>query len=158
MRRFRFALQRLLQYRMTLEEQAIQAFGQAQLHLRLEQERLNELKAIRGSLLANSSRTRRLSVPLLQVEQTYLQRLEECIEGQQQRVRIAEEELEARRRELVEAQRQRKVLERLREKHYETWKLENLREEQKLIDEIAVMRSAHPVSEMPLRHRGGTDE
>ncbi len=156
MRRFVFSLQKVLDYRQRLEEQAIRHFAEAQRRLQAEQLLLAQLIQTRQDCLMRSERRHRLPIPMLEVEQTYLSALEERIEQQVQRVAEAEEALEARRQELVEAQRERKALERLREKHYEQWRQELLRSEQKALDDLATVRAVLAPGELTL-HAGGDE-
>jgi flagellar FliJ protein len=141
MRRFVFSLQKVLEYRQRLEEQAIRAFAEAQAQLMHEQAVLHKLLIEREECLRRSHRCQHLSVELLAVEQTYLSALEERIARQRQRVAEAEKVLEEKRQALIEAQRERKTLERLREKQYEEWRQEWLRTEQKALDELATVRA-----------------
>ncbi len=141
MRRFVFSLQKVLEYRQRLEEQAIRAFAEAQAQLTHEQAVLHKLLIEREECLRRSHRRQHLSVELLAVEQTYLSALEERIEQQRQRVAEAEKVLEEKRQALIEAQRERKTLERLREKQYEEWRQEWLRTEQKALDDLAAVRA-----------------
>jgi len=140
MRRFVFSLQKVLEYRQRLEEQAIRAFAEAQAQLMHEQAVLHKLLIEREECLRRSHRRQHLSVELLAVEQTYLSALEERIEQQRQRVAEAEKVLEEKRQALIEAQRERKTMERLREKQYEEWRQEWLRTEQKALDDLATVR------------------
>lgn len=141
MRRFEFSLQKVLDYRQRREEQAIRAFMEAQAQLLHEQAVLHKLIVEREGCLRRSRRQQRLTVELLDVEQTYLSALEERIETQRERVAEAEKVAEEKREALIEAQRERKALERLREKHYEQWRQEILRTEQKVLDDLATVRA-----------------
>ncbi|MGQ9487795.1 MAG: flagellar export protein FliJ [Armatimonadota bacterium] len=156
MRRFVFSLQKVLEYRQRLEEQAIRAFAEAQRHLEREQAVLAELISLREQCLQRSSRAKRLAVEMLDVEQTYLFALEGRIEAQRQRVAEAEAVLEERRQALIEAQRERKALERLRDKHYEQWRQEVLRAEQQVLDDLATVRAVFRPGELTI-HTGGQD-
>lgn len=155
MRRFVFSLQKVLDYRRRLEEQAIRDFAEAQRQLEHERATLARLMALRGECLNRSRRTHQLVVEMLDVEQTYLSALEERIEAQRQRVAEAERVLEERRQALIEAQRGRKMLERLREKHYERWRQEFLRTEQKALDDLATVRAVFQPGEMSIHVGGG---
>lgn len=156
MRRFEFSLQKVLDYRQRREEQAIRAFAEAQAQLLHEQAVLHKLVVEREECLRRSHRRQRLTVDLLDVEQTYLSALEERIEAQRERVAEAEKVLEERQEALIEAQRERKALERLREKHYEQWRQEILRIEQKALDELATARSVRSPGVLTL-HAGGEE-
>lgn len=154
MRRFEFSLQKVLDYRQRREEQAIRAFAEAQVQLMHEQAVLHHLLIEREECLRRSHRRQRLTVDLLDVEQTYLSALEKRIEVQRERVAEAEKVLEEKREALIEAQRERKALERLREKHYEQWRQQLLRAEQKALDDLATVRAVLSPGVLTL-HAGG---
>ncbi len=156
MRRFVFSLQKVLDYRQRLEEQAIRAFAEAQRHLENERALLAHLVGMRTRCLAGSPRARTLAVQMLEVEQNYLAVLEERIIQQRQRVAEAEQALEGRRRELIEAQRERKMMERLREKHFEQWRQEFLNTEQKALDDLATVRAVFAPGALTIS--GGSDD
>lgn len=157
MRRFEFSLQKVLDYRQRREEQALRAFAEAQAQLAQERAVLESLLHEREACLRRSQRRHRLMMSMLTVEQTYLSALEERIVVQRERVTQAERLLEERRQALLEAQRERKALERLREKQYEQWRQEMLRVEQKALDELATMRAASVPSVFTFR-TGGEEE
>ena len=156
MRRFEFSLQKVLDYRQRREEQAISAFAEAQAKLMHEQAVLRKLLIDREECLRRSPRHQHLEVEMLDVEQTYLSALEGRIEAQRERVAEAEKVLEEKRQALMQAQRERKALERLREKHHEQWRQEMLRIEQKALDELATARSVRLPSVLTL-HAGGEE-
>lgn len=141
MRRFEFSLQKVLDFRQRREEQAIRAFAEAQAQWMHEQTVLHRLLIEREECLRRSHRHQHLTVELLAVEQTYLSALEERIMAQRERVAEAEKVLEEKRQALIEAQRERKALERLREKQYERWRQEMLHAEQKALDDLATVRA-----------------
>ncbi len=156
MRRFEFSLQKVLDYRQRREEQAISAFAEAQAKLMHEQAVLRKLLIDREECLRRSPRHQHLEVEMLGVEQTYLSALEGRIEAQRERVAEAEKVLEEKRQALMQAQRERKALERLREKHHEQWRQEMLRIEQKALDDLATARSVRLPSVLTL-HAGGEE-
>ncbi|GIV15901.1 MAG: flagellar export protein FliJ [Armatimonadota bacterium] len=158
MRRFVFSLQKVLDYRQQREEQAVRAFAEAQAQLLHEQAVLHRLLSEREGCLRRSHRRQRLAVELLDVEQAYLSALEERIEAQRGRVVEAVRVLEEKRQALTQAQRERKALERLREKHYEQWRQEMLRIEQKALDELATARSVRSPGILNLHAGGGEHE
>ncbi|MCS6831648.1 MAG: flagellar export protein FliJ [Armatimonadota bacterium] len=158
MRRFEFSLQKVLDYRQRVEEQAIRAFAEAQAHLIRERAMLHQLLIEREECLRRSQRRQQLAIELLDIEQTYLSALEGRIEAQRERVAQAEKVLQKKREALIEAQRERKVLERLREKHYEQWRQEMLHSEQKSLDDLATVRAVLSPGVLSLRLGGETHE
>ncbi|MCS6948885.1 MAG: flagellar export protein FliJ [Armatimonadota bacterium] len=158
MRRFEFSLQQVLEYRQRREEQMLRAFAEAQAQLAHERSVLDRLLTEREACLYRSQRQNRLTIEILTVEQNYLSALEERIEVQRERVAQAERTLEERRQALIEAQRERKALERLREKQYEQWRQEMLRAEQKALDELATTRATLIPGTLTLRTGGDVGE
>lgn len=158
MRRFAFSLQKVLEHRQRLEEQAFRAFSETQRRVYQEREQLAHLMTLRTQCLRQSFRGHRLAVQMLDVEQTYLSVLEQRLEAQRQRVAQAEALLDERRRALIEAQRERKVLERLREKHYEQWRQEFLRMEQQVLDDLAIARAVFQPGNLTIRAGGQNHE
>lgn len=67
----------------------------------------------------------------------YLPVMRDRIMRQEEIIRQIENEMDKTRQLLVEIMRRRKVLEKLKEKHYAQYQLEVSREEQKIIDEMA---------------------
>lgn len=67
----------------------------------------------------------------------YLPVMKDRILRQKEVIRRIKEEIEKTRQELVEIMRERKVLEKLRERHFAQYLVEVNREEQKIIDEMA---------------------
>jgi flagellar FliJ protein len=76
---------------------------------------------------------------VLQVKMTthYVNRLEGLIQHTRQRIAEMDEAIEEKRQALVEASRNRKVMEKLKETAYEEYRAEELRTEQLFLDELA---------------------
>ncbi len=70
----------------------------------------------------------------------FLQRLSEEIDLLRQKLMVAEKACEKRRRELLEAMKNRKALDRLKEKGAQNYREDQNRDEGKFIDEIAINR------------------
>ena len=72
--------------------------------------------------------------------QLYKQTIDERIEAQIEIVEIKKDELEKLRLELIHAQKDRKIMEKLKEKDFSNYNEESKREDQKNLDEIAVLK------------------
>jgi|SaaInlStandDraft_3_1057020.scaffolds.fasta_scaffold121366_2 flagellar protein FliJ len=70
----------------------------------------------------------------------YLQSVKKKIEVQQDEVFKAHNIMEERRSVTVAAQRQKKVIENIKDKHYDEWSEHLLKTEQKFLDELATIR------------------
>jgi len=134
-RPFQFRLQKVLDYRVHIEDK-----------LKAE---LAELKAIRDFLLAEREEAREkqsamltrmaeseFDVTALQLMRLYIERLDREIARKNREIAETEKRIELKRPEVVEARRDRKVMERLRESQERSYRREQLRVEQKMLDEL----------------------
>ena len=121
MARFNFRLQSVLNIRTSLEEQQRLEFAAARKRLDEEEERLEALKVRKAEYEEEGRRLRDDSLNVKDIidNETAIERIKEYIEAQIARVRKAEEDLETERIKLVDAMRERKTYERLREKAFE---------------------------------------
>lgn len=143
MERFRFRLETLLKVRRADRQQRRVELAQAYQAERLIQQQMDSLAAELGTAW---QKTRQASAPgEVDVDQLLeLQRYTLTIQSQTQQLGTQQtrirEEVERRRRALVEADRQVKTLEKLREKQQAAFRLGELKIEQKLLDEAATKR------------------
>ncbi len=142
MARFRFSLQNLLDIKEKIEEQEKNNYSQANLRLQEAVERLEFLKKRRsdaqGRLREEMSEA--LDVMAIRDQENAIEILKMYVENQQQVVLQREQELEEARLRLHEAMKERKTFEKLREKAFEEFMIEENRREQKEIDELVSYR------------------
>lgn len=142
MARFRFSLQNLLDIKEKIEEQEKNNYSQANLRLQEAVERLEFLKKRRsdaqGRLREEMSEA--LDVMAIRDQENAIEILKMYVENQQQVVFQREQELEEARLRLHEAMKERKTFEKLREKAFEEFMIEENRREQKEIDELVSYR------------------
>lgn len=139
MKPFKFKLQTSLDLEHHREEQQqkdltekIAIKNQQEMILQLyEQQMVNLFEEIR------SNQQQRVNVEQLRMQSEYLPILEGQTRDQAQVVSKCEHAVVASREKLLEVVRDRKVLEKLKVKHYEEYKKEIAREEQKMLDEMA---------------------
>lgn len=149
MKRFEFGLQTKLDVTVTREDQAKQELALRRAQLDSEKRRLQALEAEREQCY---QRLRQGQQEVLQLDQlalvkSYLPRLKERIAAQAEQVRRAENEVQAAQQRLQELMQERKALEKLRDKEYAEYQQEVLRQEQLVIDEVAITgywRSSRP--------------
>lgn len=133
MKKFQFSLQRVLEYRMTLEDQAKARFANVQRMINQTEQEIVEL----GHEKRDMMDVREFNLGRLQVQRRYLAELDNEIMAAQSRLRDLHSEHQQALNEYVEAQKERKVLEKLRDKQKEDYQLEANHEEQKQLDEMA---------------------
>jgi flagellar FliJ protein len=142
MKRFRFPLQRVLQLREQMELERAAALGQAQ---RDEQARRDAVDQAEARLDRTAEQLREAAGTVttagalrnlgltVDAAQSHL----EAVEDQH---RAAQEAMETEQERFGEARKERRVVERLRDRRHEAWTFETSREEQKNQDEIAARR------------------
>lgn len=142
MARFVFSMQNILNMKEKLEDQAKNQYSQANMRLQLEQEKLeamelrlsNEKKKLRkdisSSLNINEIRRRENAVEILRM----------YVRQQLLLVKQCEKEVEVARQHLNEAMKERKTFEKLREKAFEKFRIEENLREQKEVDELVSYR------------------
>ena len=138
---FTFKFQSILELKIRLEDQKKSKYGEANEELKRQKDKLNVLfdeREYQYNLMREKGKTG-LTPKELIVYNNYMERLKRSIEIQKVVVERAQKAVEAARLELVEAAKQRKMFETLKEK-----KLEEEREiaEQKLAEERAKAEKA----------------
>jgi len=149
MKRFSFRFQRVLELKKSVEEarkialgEAVEVLNREQLQFeRLQQTRQLYLQASRGAPAA------RLDAPLLGLNASYLLRLEREIGEQKGHIGRIEAIVEERRERLLEATKERRVYEILKEKALEAHKKEQKRQERIQLDEVGEQLYARRRSE-----------
>ena len=142
MKRYSYRFESLLNIRGIQEEEAERNFREAVLILTQCIERLEALRAEMKSLLEEIAEQRKSGTEIIvqQLFLDYIKYLNGRIDQHQKLVEEAEEQVEIRRLELVEAIKERKVLESLRIKDLQRYLLELRRWEQKVLDDLSTLR------------------
>ncbi len=139
MRRFEFRLEPVRRYRVGVEKERKREFAEAQAAYMRESEELGRLhdhharvgEELRRELMGGCDAER------VRSGEACLDLLRERIRLQEERVLAAQRRMEEKRGALVEASRERKVMDRLRELRWEDYLYEAGREEQGFLDEVA---------------------
>jgi flagellar FliJ protein len=137
---FVFRLEKILDYRTQLEDQARLALSKARQDLQDQVARVEALERNLEACLAEMSRLKQMTQPELWLWSGWRKRLElDKKEAQAKRIHL-ERLVEERRIELVNASKDRKLLEKLRAKQAEKHGQEEQRKEQNAFDETATLR------------------
>ena len=143
MAHFRFKLQKVLEARQSFEDQAKREFGEAQIKLREEQDRFKKVIHEAQEFKNDMAVRRRKGATVRQfqddIQRDWINRRK--IRDQRHHVKNAEDSAAKKRLKLVEAMRDRKVMEKLREKYLADFKKEVRKNEMKFADDIAGIRN-----------------
>ena len=139
-RPFRFSLERVLDYRGQLEEQAKLALAKAQYAYQIQTQ---QAKSLREQLAAHEESLFAKGAPLPQemwLWRTFKQRLAQDLAAAETRLLVLAKELNARRREAVQRAKERKLLEKLKQNQAERHSKNEQQREQNEYDEMATLR------------------
>lgn len=139
---FKFKLQSVLEYRLNIEEKILNEFSELKRQLEAQKAILIALISEREGLISDLREMQHTTMKADDIADIlgYIERLREKEKEQKNLIHQAKEKAEQKRKELVEAVKNRKVMENLRDKHAEEY-LKNLNEaEQKNSDEMSVLK------------------
>ncbi|HHV99004.1 MAG TPA: flagellar export protein FliJ [Clostridiaceae bacterium] len=138
MAKFNFKLQSVLDLKIQMEDNKKNEFGSAVQKLEYEKKVLENIKDEKekninafGNELKNKAK-----VSTLRQINSYISLLGQKIEVQKENVNKASNIVDKKREELLEAVKERKIMDKLKEKEYNLFLKQELKEEQKIIDEI----------------------
>lgn len=117
---FQFPLQRILKLKGKIEDSKAMHYMQTQADLNKQKQQLEDITAKKQTAMKNTSLTRcsrnTTSIQLLQRDQSYVEQLNKQIDLQEERVKDSEEVSSAALQDLVQAAKEKKVIEKLRER------------------------------------------
>lgn len=142
-RRNTFRLERLLELRTRREQALAGQLGLAEEAARAERAARGTLEALRAAGNDDLLATGRRTVGGLHALQTLVERLDVHAAEQDRRIAVADATVHEARRRLATAFRERRVLDRLKEKHVERVRHDEADHERKEMDEVAVARFLH---------------
>jgi len=144
MAKFTFALASILSIKEKMEDLKKNELAKAIMALEKEKERLKHLELTRINCIESFRSSINTGISPLDIKQHnhFLDNLKKRIAAQKIAIQIAERFVEEKRLELVEAMRERKALEKLKENAYNEYLIEEKQAEQKVIDEIVSYKTA----------------
>lgn len=145
-RGFRFRLQKVLEYRRQREDQAKFAFAKARADQELQTTAVNNLRSALEKHESSLYAGKHLTEGDIWLWRQYRKRLIQDMERAEMRLMELTRLMNARRRELVERSKERKLLERLRSQQEIVFRREANLREQREYDEMATIRYARHVS------------
>jgi flagellar protein FliJ len=139
---FVFRLQSVLDYRKNIEQKILSEFSEKKRQLDAETQKLNNLIIERVNLLDDlrKMQDRHLHADEIASYVSYIEQLRDDEEKQKKVIIDVQEHVELIRKELLEAVRKEKVMEKLKERHAEEYEGVIRAREQKNSDEMSVLK------------------
>ena len=150
MAKFVFKLAGVLRQRTHVEQEKMRALATV---LKYQSDCENELRRLNESVQETNDDLRRnhltgvLDMSFLSAHRRFMNAMHRQSIGIQQKLTQARQHVVAARTVLAEAAKQRKVMEKLREKHYERWRAELAAKEFRELDEIGVQLAVNALAE-----------
>ncbi len=139
MKRFRFRLQRLLEIREHKEKQVKNelagAEGKKYIHVEKKEKILKEDQGSRKNMHLEQEK-RKLTIDRFHQYQRYFNRLKANVTARDKLISLIDDEIKVINERLVEARREKRVLERLKENKLKEYQYEMQREDQNFFDEV----------------------
>lgn len=131
-------MESLLNLKLSLENKKKEELGHAITLLKLEKDKLFQLENKRNNVIDLYKKGSKDKIFVLELKNynNYLLFIKKTIEEQLLIIKKAEINVEQKREEFINATKERKILDKLKEKHYENYLYEVKQEEQKIVDEI----------------------
>lgn len=151
---FKFDLQPVLDFRLSLEEKSLVAYSEQQRCVESELRVLEGLKSRKTVLMEEfaAKQDKGMSASDIAMYISYIRQMITRVQNQQAVVKKEEALLEERRLALVESVRNRKVMENLKEKKIREHKAEILEKERKEMDEYGIVKFQSGVEDEETDH------
>lgn len=142
---YKFRLQKLLDYKIKVEEEKKNKLGSAVRRLENEKNRMSELKKEFSNMrsLFQEKTSQGMAVNELKILANYIDYYKRGIKEQKVRIKMAESYLSSCREELVAATREKKMIEKLREIDYNKYLYEEQKKEEKLVDDLVSFKESN---------------
>lgn len=139
---FKFKLQSVLEYRLNIEEKILNEFSDVKRYLEEQKAVLRALLSERESLINDLRNMQRATMRAEDIATLvhYIENIRMKEKDQKNIIHQAKEQVENKRKVLVEAVKNRKIMENLRDKHAEAYQKNFNAMEQKDSDEMSVLK------------------
>ena len=136
---FKFKLQKALEIKIKEENEERKNLNEKQQLLKKEIEKLEEINENIKNIIASYSESKKgsLNISLMQSYENFLKKLKGEKESQVDIIDLVERKVEEAKDIFLEKRKERKIFEKLKEKRYEAFVKEELKKEQKFIDELS---------------------
>lgn len=142
MEKFNFKLERVLNYKETIENYKKNRYGMVKQKLDREESILNNFNEYKRSLIdEKNSLSANIKVGDFKIYSSYINTLNDKIKQQEEVVINTKHELEKAKSEMVEAVKEKKTFEKLKENEYEKYIYELKKQEDKLVDTLVSFKT-----------------
>jgi flagellar FliJ protein len=131
-------MEKVLEYKNSVEKKKVEDYAKINILLSKEKEHLDSLESEYNSNAGKKA----VSVNEMKMNLMYREKLKNQLTSQKRKVDEIETKLEDARGNLIEARKDRKIIEKLKEKDKEKFDAELASREQKELDDISVMKYA----------------
>lgn len=147
MKKFKFSLESVLKYKVFLAKEAEQQLMSINMDIKECEEYIEQLKSQRIKTFEelDKKRDQEITIESYQIFQNYISSLEEKAELEQKRLHSLYREKDVRTKKLIEARKEKEVLEKLKDKKKKKHVEDMLYEEQKELDEISSLKQARGI-------------
>ena len=142
-KKFKYKMQSILNIKEKLEEEEKDKLGRLLFEKANEEAVLAQLRARKANSqqeMKDKQRQGAMDVEELKRYDAHLKKMEFLIENQILRIKELDVRIEKQRQAVIKATQERKIFEKLKEKHKERFMMEQELEERKFIDELAISR------------------
>ena len=136
MKSYKFKMDKVLEYRENVEKVKVEDFAKITHKLRREEEHLKDLQ----ETLEEKKKVKQEDLYGMKMGFLYREKLKAEVDRQVSKVKEISVKAEAAQHVLLEARKDRKIMEMLKEKDREKYRLDLLNTEQKELDDLSVMR------------------
>lgn len=138
---FKFRLEKVLNYKETVEGFKKSEYGSVNQKLNEEKKTLQEYCDYKSDLIKSKEDSQKTNIANLKLFNNYIGEISKNIQEQENIVENTKKELEHAKEELLLAIQEKKSFEKLKEKDYEEFIAESKKEEAKIVDEIVTFKS-----------------
>lgn len=144
---FKFRLQKILEHRETLENIKKGEFGKIQTELNRQRQVLEEIKIKRTEILNEKASKTHTTVYELQMYNSFIIDLDRQMVRQIEKIEQVKKEVDKAREELIDATKDKKIIEKLKLRDYQEFLYEEKKEEEKITDQFVSYSSSKNVLE-----------
>ncbi|RKD34436.1 flagellar export protein FliJ [Thermohalobacter berrensis] len=143
MKKFIFKMNNLLEFKEQIENNKKAHYVQALKKYRTEKQKLDNYIINKKKIINQKNKVSENSTILdLKHYSLFLTHVNKKIEKQKEVVFTYQQELDNRKKELIEASKEKRMLEKLKERHYENYLYEVKKEEDKITDELVSFKNS----------------